>query len=374
VGITHSTSASMNGTVKTAGSYLPGEEKRVAATRVAPPLAHPLCFGVVGYGYWGPQLVRNLDALPEATVSYIADLDDERLLHAQMHYSHAKLTRDVADVLESDVDGIVIATPIHTHYSLARAALLADKHVFVEKPLAVEIAHVEELVALAQERDRVLMVGYTFLYHRAVQELRRIIAEGQLGKIYYIDAQRLNLGLFRPDVNVVWDLAPHDLSILRYVLGVDPVAASATGAAYIQPGIEDVAYVHLRYADGMIAHLQLSWLHPSKVRRFTVVGDRRMVLYDDVEPLDKLWIYNRGVDRPAHSTTFEEFQLSYRSGEIIIPSIPWVEPLHAACAHFADCIRQGHKPLSDGVWSIPVTHTLVAIQRSLHLGGQEVAI
>jgi predicted dehydrogenase len=344
-----------------------------ACARSLVPLRH-LQFGVIGYGYWGPQLVRNLHSLAEASVTFIVDIDEERLAQAQIHYSQAVLTRDVADLLASPVDGVVIATPIHTHYALARAALLADKHVFVEKPLALNVAEVEELVALAQERQRVLMVGYTFLYHRAVQELRRIIADGQLGKIYYIDAQRLNLGLFRPDVNVIWDLAPHDLSILRYVLNADPVAVRATGAAYIQPNIEDVAYIYLRYADGMIAHLQLSWLHPSKVRRFTVVGDRRMVVYDDVEPLDKLWIYNRGVDRPAHSTTFEEFQLSYRSGEIIIPSIPWVEPLHAACEHFADCIRQDQRPLSDGAWSLPITHTLVAIQRSLELGGQEVAV
>lgn len=333
-----------------------------------------LRFGIVGYGYWGPQLVRNLSSLAGSSVSFIADLDEERLAQAQAYYRQTKLTRNVADLINSDIDAMVIATPIRTHYPLARAALLADKHVFVEKPLATTVAEVEELVALARERNRVLMVGYTFLYHRAVQELHRIIAEGQLGKLYYIDTQRLNLGIFRSDVNVIWDLGPHDLSILRYVLNADPVSVRATGAAHIQPDIEDVAYIHLRYADGMIAHLQLSWLHPSKVRRFTFVGDRRMVLYDDTEPLDKLWIYNRGVDRPAHSTTFEEFQLSYRNNEIIIPSVPMVEPLHEACQHFADCIRDNQKPLSDGAWSLRITHTLVAIQRSLELNGQEVTI
>jgi predicted dehydrogenase len=359
--ITRTTPFAMNGTTGT----------RTTST-LAPP--EPLQFGVIGYGYWGPQLVRNLHGLAESSVACIADLDDERLAQAHAHYREAALTRNVRDLFASAIDGVVIATPIHTHYPLTRAALLADKHVFVEKPLAFTVTEVEDLVALARARNRVLMVGYTFLYHRAVQELRRIVAEGYLGKIYYIDTQRLNLGLFRPDVNVIWDLAPHDLSILRYVLDTDPIAVRATATAYIQPNIEDVAYIHLRYADGMIAHLQLSWLHPSKVRRFTVVGDQRMAIYDDVEPLDKLWVYNRGVDRPAHATTFEEFQLSYRSGEITIPSIPWVEPLHAACAHFADCIRQNQKPLSDGAWSLPITHTLVAIQRSLELGGQEVTI
>jgi predicted dehydrogenase len=333
-----------------------------------------LQFGVIGYGYWGPQLVRNLNSLPGSSVKFISELDDERLVQAQARYPRTRLTRNAADLFESDVDGVIIATPVNTHYALARAALLADKHVYVEKPLAVKVSEVENLVALAQEHKRVLMVGYTFLYHKAVQELRRIITEGQLGKLYYIDAQRLNLGLFHQDVNVIWDLAPHDLSMLRYLLDVDPVAVRATGAAHIQPKIQDVAYIHLRYADGMIAHLQLSWLHPSKVRRFTVVGDRRMALYDDVEPQDKVRIYNRGVDRPAHSATFEEFQLSYRSGETIIPSIGWAEPLQVACEHFASCIRNGQQPLSTGAWSLPITKTLAAAQRSLELDGQEVAL
>jgi predicted dehydrogenase len=333
-----------------------------------------LQFGVIGYGYWGPHLARNLNALPDSSLAYIADADTGRLAHAQAHYRHTRLTRDANDLFESDIDAVVIATPVHTHYALARAALLANKHVFVEKPLAVKVPEVEDLVALAQERNRVLMVGYTFLYHKAVQELRQIIAAGQLGKLYYIDAQRLNLGLFHKDVNVLWDLAPHDLSILRYLLESDPVAVRAAGAAYIQQGIHDVVYIHLRYPDNMLVHVQLSWLHPSKVRRFTVVGDQRMVIYDDVEPQDKIRIYNRGVERPAHSTTFEEFQLSYRTGEITIPSLTWAEPLQVACEHLAHCIRSGEQPLSSGLWSLSITKTLAAIQQSLDLGGQELPV
>ncbi len=342
--------------------------------RVTLPRKKSLKFGVIGYGYWGPHLVRNLNTLPDSTVKFIADLDEERLAEAHIHYKQSELTRNAADMLESNIDAVVIATPVHTHYPLARAALLAGKHVFVEKPLAVKVEEVEDLIALAQERNRVLMVGYTFLYHKAVQELRRIITRGQLGKLYYIDAQRLNLGLFHQDVNVIWDLAPHDLSMLRYLLETDPVSVRVTGSAYIQRNIHDVAYLTLRYEDGMLAHLQVSWLHPSKVRRFTVVGDRRMAVYDDVEPQDKIRIYNRGVDRPMHATTFEEFQLSYRTGEIIIPAVGWQEPLQAACEHFAQCIRTGRQPLSDGVWSLPITKTLAAAQRSLELDGQEVMI
>ncbi|WIG59174.1 MAG: Myo-inositol 2-dehydrogenase [Ktedonobacterales bacterium] len=338
------------------------------------PRVKPLSFGVIGYGYWGPHLVRNLGALPDSSVRYVADLDAERLAQVQAQYAHVTCTPRADDLFSSDIDAVIIATPVHSHYPLAKAALLAGKHVFVEKPLAPRVEEVEELVALAAERNLALMVGYTFLYHRTVQELRQLLTGGQLGKLFYIDAQRLNLGLFHRDVNVVWDLAPHDLAMLRYLLDADPVSVRADGSAHIQPGVEDLAYVHLRYADGLVAHLHLSWLHPSKVRRFTVVGDRRMAIYDDVEPQDKLRIYNRGVDRPPHATTFEEFQLSYRNGEIVIPSISLAEPLRVSCEHFANCIRTGSTPLSDGVWSLPITQTLCAIQRSLELHGQEVSL
>lgn len=340
---------------------------RAAATR-------HLKFGLVGYGYWGPQIARNLGTQDNVSISYIADLDDGRLAQAAARFSTTKLTRRFDDLLDSDVDAIVIATPVHTHYPLARAALQAGKHVFVEKPLAVTERDVTDLVELGRKQRRLLMVGYTFLYHPTVRELRRLIARGLLGKLYYIDTQRLNLGLFHRDINVIWDLGPHDVSILRYLLGTDPVSVRATGAAHIQPGVVDVAYVHLRYADGLIAHIQLSWLHPSKVRRLTAVGDRHMAIYDDVEPQDKLRIYNRGVDLPKPASTFEEFQLSYRTGETIIPSIQFTEPLHIACEHFADCIRTRRTPVSDGGWSLPITRTLAAIHRSLELNGQEVQI
>jgi predicted dehydrogenase len=338
------------------------------------PQVRPLQFGVIGYGYWGPHLARNVSTLPDSSLAFIADADAKRLAHAQAQHRHTRFTYDALDLFESDIDAVVIATPVHTHYELARAALLANKHVFVEKPLAVKVREVEDLVALAQERNRVLMVGYTFLYHKAVQELRQTIIGGQLGNLHYIDAQRLNLGLFHRDVNVLWDLAPHDLSILRYLLDTDPVAVRATGGAFVQRGIHDVVYIYLRYASGMLVHIHLSWLHPSKVRRFTVVGDQRMAIYDDVEPQDKIRIYNRGVEQLAHSTTFEEFHLSYRTGEIIIPSIPWAEPLQVACQHFSHCIRSGEPALSDGLWSLSITKTLEAIQQSLDLEGQEVAL
>lgn len=352
-----------------------GETHDTRVAQIAPiPPVRRLAFGVIGYGYWGPHLVRNLNSMPGSHVRFVADLDSERLAQASQAFSGPRFTHDAHELFASDIDAVMIATPVHSHFALARAALLSGKHVFVEKPLAMKVEEVEELMALARERNLALMVGYTYLYHRSVQELRRMLRGNELGKLYYVDAQRLNLGLYRRDVNVVWDLAPHDLSMLRYILDADPLSVRADGASHVTPGIEDVAYIHLRYPNGLIAHLQVSWLHPTKVRRFTLVGDRKMALYDDVDPLDKIRIYNRGVDYPAHSTTFEEFQLSYRNGEITIPTIPNAEPLRVACEHFAHCIRTGEPPLTDGEWSLPITRTLVAIERSLQLGGQEVEV
>jgi predicted dehydrogenase len=358
----------------TVATAAPGAHEMADWSRSEADHTDTLRFGVIGYGYWGPHLVRNISGLEHSRMEFIADPDEARLRAAKASFRGAQVTRDAADALASEIDAVFIATPVHTHYALARAALLAGKHVYVEKPLAPSVEQVRELVALAAAHGRVLMVGYTFLYHPTVRELRRMIVAGQLGKLFYIDSQRLNLGRIQRDVNVIWDLAPHDLSVLRYLLDADPIAVSATGRSHIRSGNEDLAYIHLRYADDMSAHLQLSWLHPSKVRRFTVVGDRLMALYDDVEPQDKLRIYNRGVDREPYSTTFEEFQLSYRSGDITIPTIPWVEPLHVACQHFADCIRTGQRPLSDGRWSIPICQTIEAIHRSLEQGGAEIAL
>ncbi len=357
---------------RVAPAVAPEDERAVAEAN------RTLEFGVIGYGYWGPHLVRNLGAMPNSAVRFVADLDAGRLARAGQAFSGPRFTKDAGELFASDtLDAVIVATPVKSHFTLAKHALLAGKHVFVEKPLAVTVEEVEELVALARERGLVLMVGYTFLYHSSVRELKRLVHEGELGKLYYIDAQRLNLGQYRPDVNVVWDLAPHDLSMLRYLLDMDPVTVRADGVSHVAPGIEDVAYVHLRYPGGLFAHLQLSWLHPTKVRRFTLVGNRKMAHYDDVDPENKVRIYDRGVDHPdavPHSTTFEEFHLSYRNGAITMPTIQFVEPLRVACEHFAHCIRTGETPLTDGAWSLPITRTLVAIERSLKLGGQEVDI
>jgi predicted dehydrogenase len=333
-----------------------------------------LRIGVVGYGYWGPQLVRNLDRLAMGEVAHIADLSAERRQMAQFECPAARVTADIAAVLQSDVDAVAIATPIRTHYELARTALEHGKHVFVEKPLTANSAQAAELVALAERSGRVLMVGHTFMYNPAVEELRRLVQSGALGSLYYVDAMRVNLGIFQRDINVMWDLAPHDLSILNYVLGMYPTSVSAHGGAYVRNNIHDVVYLTLRYDDGLLAHIHVSWLNPAKVRRFTVVGDQQMVVYDDVEATEKIRVFNRGVDAPSHTSTFGEFQLSYRYGDIVSPHIRWSEPLAVECRHFAEAIMEGKTPRSDGRDGLRVVRILEAAEASLARGGQAVPI
>src|SRR5215472_7595300 len=283
-----------------------------------------LCFGIIGWGYWGPKIARNLDSLPHSVITMVADSDPYRLasLPVNQYQSWVRKTTQVEDVFRSDVDGIVIATPVRTHYQLAKEALLHDKHVLVEKPLTTSVAEAEELVALANERNRVLMVGHTFEYNPAVNELRKLIQSGDLGRIYCIEAERVNLGLFRSDINVIWDLAPHDISILLYLLGKKPEQIKVHAHTHIQRGIHDIAHLDLGFADGMSAHIHVSWLHPRKIRQVTVIGDARMVVYDDTMPAEMIKIYNKGADVHADPV------VSYRFGEITIPHIDWIEPLH----------------------------------------------
>lgn len=327
--------------------------------------APPLRIGVIGYGYWGPQLVRNLSRLPMAQVCFVADLSPARRASAMFDHPNVTVISDAEDVLRSDVDAVVIATPIRTHFRLAQAALERNKHVFVEKPLAASVFEARTLIDVARQHGRVLMTGHTFMYNPAVEELRQLVQSGALGEIYYVDATRANLGLVQPDVNVIWDLAPHDLSILNYVFGVCPARVSAHGAAYMQPGIEDVAYLTLEYSTGMLAHVQLSWLSPAKIRTFTVVGSRQMAIYNDVDPTEKIRIFNRGIDKPAHTSTFGEFQLSYRYGAIVSPHITWAEPLAVECQHFADAIRENRIPRSDGNDGLRIVRILEAANASL---------
>jgi len=320
-----------------------------------------LHFGVIGWGYWGPKIARNLDSLPHAMVTMVADTDVHQLASLKVNQSGVKTTTLPEDVFRSDVDGVVIATPIRTHYQLAKAALLHGKHVLVEKPLTANVAEAEELVALAEEQQRVLMVGHTFEYNPAVNELRKLVQNGDLGKIYYIEAERVNLGLFRSDINVIWDLAPHDISILLYLLGKKPEQVKVQAHAHLQPNIHDIAHIDLGFADGMTAHIQVSWLHPCKIRRVTVIGDARMVVYDDTNPAEMLKIYNKGADVHADPV------VSYRNGEITIPYINWIEPLRLECEDFANSIRLGTPPRAHGGAGLAVVQVLAAAQEALEM-------
>lgn len=329
--------------------------------------------GVIGCGHWGPHLIRNLNDMPEVDLVGVAEERQERLRYVRRTYPTVSPFSDHRQLLESEVDAVVIATPIQTHFQLVKEALLAGKHVLVEKPLACSLARAAELLALARRCERVLMVGDVFLYNPAVRELRRLVQEGELGRIYYADAARLNLGLFQPQANVVWDLAPHDIAILMYVLGKAPQMVSARGSSYVQSGVHDVCYLELLFSGGATAHVHVSWLDPDRVRRLTLVGDRRMAVYNDVSTGAKLRVYDSGVEYPT-TDNYGEFELAYRHGQIVIPYIKWREPLRVECEHFVRCVRTGEQPLSDGEHGLAVVAALDAAERSLKLGGMRVPV
>ena len=318
-----------------------------------------LRFGVIGWGYWGPKIARNLDSLSHAAVTMVADTDASRFTKLAVNQPWIQTTTLIEDIFRSDVDAIVIATPVSTHFQLAREALLHGKHVLVEKPLTANVTEAEELVALAQKQQRILMVGHTFEYNPAVNELRKLVQSGELGKIYCIEAERVNLGLFRNDINVIWDLAPHDISILLYLLDQRPERIKVQAHTHVQTNIEDVAHLDLEFADGMNAHIHVSWLHPCKIRRVTVIGDARMVVYDDTNPAEMIKVYNKGADVHADPV------VSYRYGEITIPHIDWIEPLHLECEDFANSIRTGTKPRASGEVGLAVVKVLAAAQEAL---------
>lgn len=326
-----------------------------------------LRFGVIGWGYWGPKIARNLSSLPKATVTMIADMDARRVASLEMSHLGTRTTTQVADVFRSDVDGVIIATPVRTHYQLAKEALLHGKHVLVEKPLTASVAEAEELVALAKVQQRILMVGHTFEYSPAVNELRKLVQSGDLGRIYSIEAQRVNLGLFRSDINVIWDLAPHDVSILLYLLGKKPEKIKVQAHAHLQPGIHDIAHIDLVFDGRMTTHIHVSWLHPQKIRRVTVIGDLRMAVYDDTNPSEMLKIYSKGADIHADPV------VSYRHGAITIPHIDWIEPLRLECEDFAHAIRTGEQPRTHGGVGLEVVRVLAEVQEVLEAQEKQVA-
>jgi predicted dehydrogenase len=331
--------------------------------------------GVIGYGYWGPNLVRNFMEAPGSTVKLVCDLRPERLSEVTKRYPSVKTTRDYSDLLDDkSIDAIAIATPVSSHFDLAMRGLKSGKHVLVEKPLTQTAEQASRLIEEAAARNLVLMVDHTFVYTGAVRKIREMVADNSLGQIYYYDSVRVNLGLFQHDVNVIWDLAVHDLSILNYVLPSTPLAVSATGISHVQGQPENVAYITLFFADNQIAHLHVNWLAPVKIRRTLIGGSDKMIVYDDLEPSEKIKIYDKGITVSHSAETVYEMLVSYRSGDMWAPKLDTTEALRAEAIHFIQCIEKSAQPETNGEAGLRIVRMLEAAEESLHGRGQLVEI
>jgi predicted dehydrogenase len=330
--------------------------------------------GVVGVGGWGQNLARTFSQLPESTLKYICDLDPSRLERLRRQLPGTSVTTRYEDLLEDpEIQGIVIATTAASHYGLCKSALLAGKDVFVEKPFVLEVSQAEHLIELAERTRRVLMVGHLLEYHPVINRLKAMIDSGELGEIYYIYNQRVNLGRVRDDENAHWNFAPHDVSSILYLLGQEPTDVAARGQSYLQPGIEDVVFMTMNFNNRRMAHIHVSWLDPHKVRKITIVGSKKMAVFDDGESTDKLKIYDKSAEQNASYGTFAEY-ISLRFGDITIPHLKMDEPLRLECRHFLDCVRDRTQPLSDGYDGLRVVKILTAAQRSLESNGSPVEI
>jgi len=328
-----------------------------------------LVVALVGYGYWGPNLLRNYMEMPAVEVKWVCDRDLEKLRRAKARYPSVLATQDYDDVLgDSEVDAVVIATPIRTHFRLALAGIKAGKHTFVEKPMTASVIEAEALVAAAQARSLTLMVGHTFEFSSPVTAIGDIIASGELGEVYYVSSSRINLGLHQKDISVIWDLAPHDFSILFNWLGEEPQLVSAVGRGCVKCDIPDVAFVTLRFPSGALAEVQLSWLSPVKLRRTLVVGSKKMLVYDDTESVEKVKVFDHGVN-VSEPGSFGEFQLSYRTGDIVSPHLDPREPLFVEAEHFVACIRTGTTPKTDGANGLRVVRALERSETSMRSNG-----
>ena len=313
-------------------------------------------------------MVRSLNRTERVRLKYACDLDGSRRAKIAAQYPEICLVGDFEELLADDeLDAVVVATPVPIHAALARKALKAGKDVFVEKPLALSPEDAEELVKLASQEDRILMVGHLLEYHPAVTRLKEIVDSGELGEIFYVYTHRLNLGIIRQDENALWSLAPHDLSVSMYLLEQEPVEVQATGHSYLNNGVEDVVFGTLRFGDGKIAHLHVSWLDPHKERKITVVGSERMVVFDDMAREEKIKLYDKGVVKPEFESYGE--YISLRFGDILIPHVANDEPLKLECEHFVECLVERKRPRSDGYNGLRVVRTLDALQRSLETGG-----
>jgi predicted dehydrogenase len=346
--------------------------------------------GVIGYGYWGPNLVRNFAEVPDAQVVAVSDLSPKRLSQVSARYPSVKTTTDCRDLFDDPtIDAVVVATPVSTHYDLALTALRADKHVLVEKPIAPTAEQASRLIETAAERDRILMVDHTFVYSGAVQRIKALVEEDRLGQLYYYDSVRVNLGLFQHDVNVLWDLAVHDLSIMDYVLGEEPCAVAASGMAHIPGQPVNIAYLTCFFEGNLLAHLHVNWLAPVKVRRTLIGGERQMIVYDDLEPSEKIKVYDKGItlsdgrskdngpekaDCRNGANGAYQMLIGYRAGDMWAPQLSLTEALRVEAEQFVECIEQARSPITDGQAGLRVIRILEAAERSLSQGGQPVEL
>ncbi len=334
-----------------------------------------LNIAIIGCGYWGPNLIRNFNWIPECEVVVACDASSERLAHIQKLYPHLKTTSSAADIFEDEtIDAVAIATPVKLHYELAKQSLQAGKHTFIEKPMASSVAECRELLELAREGGLTLMVGHTFVYSPPVRKIKELVDSGELGSIQYVSSRRLNLGLYQQDINVTWDLAPHDISIILYVLNDTPVTVNCQGKAHVSIGVEDVSSLTINFSNGGFCTIQSSWLDPNKVREMTFVGEKKMLVYNDLEPMEKIKIYDKRVEKPPHYDSFADFHYSYHYGDMYSPYLKQFEPLREECQHFLDCINTKKKPLSCGQEGLKVVQILSAASESLKQNGAAISI
>jgi len=329
---------------------------------------------VIGYGYWGPNLVRVWNQNKRANLKYICDLEDDRIALAKLNYPQVITTKDYNDIInDPEIDAVNIVTSIVSHYEIAKNALLHDKHILVEKPLTTSSEEMEELIELADKKKKVMMVGHTFLYSPATIKIKEYLGNGVVGDIDFIQLTRINLGKIKHDFNVIWDLAPHDFSILEYWLGMMPNWIQVVGKAAVFKNVCDVAFINMEYPGDILVNVQLSWLSPVKLRQSYIVGEKQMIVYDDTHSSEKVKIYDSGVDLIKEPKTFGEFQLTYRTGDIHVPHLDNVEPLSEECNHFIDCINTSSIPRTSPEHAYKIIKMIEAAQKSLNNNGERVS-
>ncbi len=327
--------------------------------------------GVVGYGYWGPQVLRNFHNVNDARVVVVCDKREESLKRAKQAFSDIEVTTDISQVLTSpDIDAVAVVTPVWTHFEVAKAALENGKHVFVEKPFTSTSEQAEQLIELGSKKNLRIMVDHTFLFTGAVKKIRQLIKDGELGKLYYYDSTRVNLGLFQHDINVIWDLAPHDLSIMEYLIQDKPKAIVATGARHLN-GHEDLAYITVYFENNIIAHINVNWLSPVKVRTTLIGGEKKMVVWNDLEADEKVKVYDKGVQITGGEGVYD-LLVSYRSGDMWSPKVEQTEALKAECQYFIECVKGGNEPFNDGYAGLKIVKMLEATDTSIKNNGKMV--